>query len=80
MLEAPDTNRDALAAYILDLESIDPSADGNWAFARVDADITVTFASAPDADANLAADSPIEKLGVTDQGFARYRLRLDQLP
>ena len=66
---------DVLAVH---LETIDPSADGNWAFARVDADINVTFASAPDADENLASDSPIEKLGVTEQGFGRYRLRLDR--
>lgn len=76
VIEAPDTNRDVLAAYVLDKKTIDPSADGNWDFVAIDADITVTFASAPDADRALASDSRIEKLGVDDDGFARYRIHL----
>ena len=77
VIEAPDSNRDVLAAYILDLQTIDPSADGNWAFARIDADVNVTFSSAPGADRSLRPDSPIEKIGIDAEGFGKYRLRLD---
>ena len=76
VIEAPDTNRDVLAAYIFDKKTIDPSADGNWSLAPVMGDVFVTFPGSPDAANMLAADSRIEKLSDDEDGFTRYRLHL----
>ena len=76
IIEAPDSNRDVLADYIFDLKSIDPSADGNWSFAPVSADVYVTFTSSPKARNSLSADSPIEYLGESDNGSGKYRIHL----
>ncbi len=78
IIEAPDTNRDVLANYIFDLQKFDPSADGNWSFAPIDADVNVTFATSPKADQALSGEALIEKVGDADDGFGKYRLRFDK--
>ena len=63
IISAPDTNRDVLADYIFELKTLDPSADGNWSFAPINADVVVTFSSSPRAAGTLVAYSPITKIG-----------------
>ena len=75
IIEAPDSNRDVLAAYILDQQVIDPSADGNWSFVPLDGDPVVTFRSSVNGAASLGDDAPIELRGVDENGVGQYRLR-----
>ena len=75
IVEAPQTNRQVLVDYILDNGRIDPAADGNWGFAPIDGDVTLTFETSP-AAAEVAGDD-VEPLGTLDSGFARYRLVTD---
>jgi 2',3'-cyclic-nucleotide 2'-phosphodiesterase/3'-nucleotidase len=63
-----------LADYIFDLKSLDPSADGNWAFAPINDEVVVTFSSSPRAAATLPADSPISKVGENENGSTQYRI------
>ena len=74
IIAAPDTNRDVLADYIFELKTLDPSADGNWSFAPINAEVLVTFSSSPRAAGTLAADSPISKIGDNENGSAKYRI------
>ncbi|MEJ2172762.1 MAG: bifunctional 2',3'-cyclic-nucleotide 2'-phosphodiesterase/3'-nucleotidase [Woeseiaceae bacterium] len=74
VIEAPDTNRNVLADYVFELRTVDPSADGNWSFAPISADVNVTMISAPNADKALGPGSPIEKIGMDSEGFGRYRI------
>ncbi len=78
IIVAPDTNRDVLANYIFDLKTLDPSADGNWSFAPITGDVTVTFTSGPKAAETLGDDSLISASGAAEDGFAKYRLRFDK--
>jgi len=75
IIEAPDTNRGVLADYIFELQKIDPSADGNWSFEPINGDVNVTFTSSPVADKMLAPKSPIMKIGLTEDGLGKYRIR-----
>ena len=75
VIEAPDTNRSVLADYIFELKKLDPSADGNWSFVPISADVNVTFASSLDADKALQPGAAIEKVGMDDNGAGRYRIR-----
>jgi 2',3'-cyclic-nucleotide 2'-phosphodiesterase/3'-nucleotidase len=68
IIAAPDANRDVLADYIFDLKTLDPSADGNWAFAPINDDVIVTFSSSPRAAATLSADSLIQKISDNENG------------
>ncbi|MEM7500534.1 MAG: bifunctional 2',3'-cyclic-nucleotide 2'-phosphodiesterase/3'-nucleotidase [Pseudomonadota bacterium] len=77
VIEAPDTNRDVLAAYILERESIDPTADGNWRFASLKGNPDVRFTSSVRGAAALAPESAIQFLETNDEGLGRYRIRLD---
>ena len=74
IIAAPDTNRDVLADYIFDLKTLDPSADGNWAFKAINDEVIVTFSSSPKAAATLQAGSPISKIGDNENGSALYRI------
>jgi 2',3'-cyclic-nucleotide 2'-phosphodiesterase/3'-nucleotidase len=74
IIAAPDANRDVLADYIFDLKTLDPSADGNWAFAPINDDVIVTFSSSPRAAATLSADSLIQKISDNENGSAKYRI------
>ena len=76
IVEAPQTNRQVLVDYILEAGSIDPAADGNWRFAPIQGDVTVTFETSPAAAEAIGGErfEPIE--GGRD-GFARYRIPMD---
>jgi len=79
VVEAPDTNRDALVRYIVERGTIEPAADGNWNLAPADG-ATVLFDSGPAAEAYLddirARGVAIERAGDGPDGFARYRITL----
>ena len=79
VIEAPDSNRDVLAAYILEQQTLDPSADRNWSFAAIPGEVNVTFTSSPKAAKTLTAESPIAMIEVEENGLARYRIRFDRV-
>lgn len=72
----PDENRQVIIDYIRELETIDPSADSNWSFAPVAGDVIVSFDSAPEAKEAITEDSPVQYVGDSDNGFAKYSMTL----
>lgn len=72
IVEAPQTNRQVLVDYIFDSGTIDPAADGNWNFAAIEGDVTLTFETSPSA-IEVAGDA-VEFIEVQESGFAQYRL------
>ncbi|OCA88261.1 hypothetical protein A8F94_10705 [Bacillus sp. FJAT-27225] len=72
----PDENRQAIIDYILEVGTINPSADQNYRFSAVSSEVNVTFESSPDAQKVIGDNSPIAYVGEAAGGFAKYRLTL----
>ncbi len=77
IIEAPDTNRDVMVRYLIEKGEIDPSAG---ALAPIDGDVTVTFESAPGAQAYLEGRDDIDFVDTKESGFATYRIDLGTVP
>lgn len=76
ILEAPDTNRDAIVRYVQEQGEIDPAADGNWRLAPTTGRARLVVEIGPGARAHLAAAPlPLEELGQTAEGFLRFAVR-----
>ncbi|MER2106954.1 MAG: bifunctional 2',3'-cyclic-nucleotide 2'-phosphodiesterase/3'-nucleotidase [Solibacillus sp.] len=73
----PDENRQAIIDYILAEKTIDPSADGNWTFAPISADVKVVFESSKKAVDVLTPGSPIQYVGDGTDGFGKYLLKMN---
>lgn len=76
----PDTNRDVLVRYTVDQGTINPRADSNWTVQPVEG-ASVLFESGPRGRAHVADVSAvkIDYVGEANEGFARYRIDLDQI-
>ncbi|GAB6992177.1 bifunctional 2',3'-cyclic-nucleotide 2'-phosphodiesterase/3'-nucleotidase [Paenibacillus pini] len=76
VLAAPDENRQVVIDYIRDNKTINPTADNNWSFAKVDAKLNVVFTSSPDAKSLVASSKNMTYIGDGENGFAKYGLDL----
>ena len=72
----PDESREAIINYILAEKTIDPSADNNWKFASITADVNVVFESSKNAVNVLGAESVIQYAGEGTDGFGKYTIQL----
>ena len=77
VFEGPDTNRDVIVRYIVEKGTINPRADANWTFARLP-DTSVLFETGPAASphASNVDGVTIEEAGMSDTGFALFRISL----
>jgi len=76
VLEAPDTNREAIQRYIAAQGTVTPTTVGTWRFAAPARTLAVSFDSAPNADLYLPAGNSIRRIGPTEAGFLRLAVDL----
>jgi 2',3'-cyclic-nucleotide 2'-phosphodiesterase/3'-nucleotidase len=74
VIEAPDLNRDVILRYLVELKTVNPSADGNWSFVPLPASTNVTFLTGPAASAHLPKTLKASPAGDGGDGFVKYRL------
>ncbi|MGL4526497.1 MAG: 2',3'-cyclic-nucleotide 2'-phosphodiesterase, partial [Aestuariivirga sp.] len=67
-------NRDVVMRYLIDLKTVNPSADGNWRLKPLPASANVTFLTGPAAKDHLPATLKMTASGDGPDGFAKYRL------
>lgn len=77
VFNGPDTNRDVLVRYIVDLGTINPKADANWKFAPIQ-NTSVVFDTGPGGreHASSVQGVSITAAGEGADGFARYSIDL----
>ncbi|WP_421616859.1 bifunctional 2',3'-cyclic-nucleotide 2'-phosphodiesterase/3'-nucleotidase [Brevibacillus sp. TJ4] len=78
IIESPDENRQVIINYILSEETINPSADQNWTFAPIEADVNLTFTSSADAKAYLDQMPHLKLISESEDGFAKYSIDLSK--
>ncbi|MDR3436875.1 bifunctional 2',3'-cyclic-nucleotide 2'-phosphodiesterase/3'-nucleotidase [Telmatospirillum sp.] len=76
ILQGPDTNRDAIIAYVERMGTIDPKPLGVWRFVPPDHRLTATFESSPVGRSYLSAYPSIHYLAEAAGGLARYAIDL----
>ncbi|RSK26154.1 bifunctional 2',3'-cyclic-nucleotide 2'-phosphodiesterase/3'-nucleotidase [Bacillus sp. HMF5848] len=75
ILKAPDSNRDAVMAYVKENGVVDASVNNNWSFTPIAGDVNVVFHSNPAAEAIMTDD--MTYTGVTDEkGFGFFTIDL----
>ncbi|WP_341961958.1 bifunctional 2',3'-cyclic-nucleotide 2'-phosphodiesterase/3'-nucleotidase [Planococcus maritimus] len=65
-------NRQAIQDYILEVGTIDPSADGNWQFAPVAGNPNLVFETSNSAKSLAEREPAIQYIEVAQNGFAKY--------
>lgn len=65
-------NRQAIQDYIVEVGTIDPSADGNWQFAPVAGDPNLVFETSNTAQILAENEPAIQYIEATQNGFAKY--------
>lgn len=69
-------NRQVIMDYMVEVGTIDPSADSNWSFSPVAGNLNLTFETSPKAQQLIPADSGITYIGAGANGFAKYGIDL----
>ncbi|NDI35035.1 bifunctional 2',3'-cyclic-nucleotide 2'-phosphodiesterase/3'-nucleotidase [Chengkuizengella sediminis] len=75
IIESPDENRQIIINYILEKQKINPSADMNWTFAPIDANVNVTFETSPEAQ-KYVEDESFKYIETGENGFAKFSIAL----
>ncbi|KZR59897.1 bifunctional 2',3'-cyclic-nucleotide 2'-phosphodiesterase/3'-nucleotidase [Pseudobacillus badius] len=75
-LATPDESRGILIDYIMEKKEINPSADGNWSFASISANVQVTFESSPNAKKFIGGSDTFAFVQQLDSGFAQYSINM----
>jgi 2',3'-cyclic-nucleotide 2'-phosphodiesterase/3'-nucleotidase len=76
ILDAPDTNREALSRYIVEQGTVTPTVAGTWRLTANGKTLTVGFETALAAAADLAAHPEIRMAGDLGNGFARFEMSI----
>lgn len=74
VIAAPDENRQAIVDYIQTLKTVDPKADGNWKFKKIEnSKAKVILLSSPKAKEFIG--DTFEYVGEGTDGYAKYLLK-----
>lgn len=76
VVEAPDSNRDAIERYLAAHPGVSPDPAGPWRFAPAARRLVASLDSAPAARRYLAAYPEISDLGDAGNGFARFAVAI----
>jgi 2',3'-cyclic-nucleotide 2'-phosphodiesterase/3'-nucleotidase len=79
VIDAPEENRQVLANYITGQTEVNPSADGNWRLAPINATVNVVFPTSPAAAAFASSFPWLTRTGQTPEGYDLYRYDLAPL-
>ncbi|TLS36658.1 bifunctional 2',3'-cyclic-nucleotide 2'-phosphodiesterase/3'-nucleotidase [Pseudalkalibacillus caeni] len=77
ILDSPDENRQIVIDYLREKGTINPSADGNWMFEKVNDTVKATFESSLAAKTYSENMAGLNFVNETANGFAKYTINLN---
>ncbi|TKD71335.1 bifunctional 2',3'-cyclic-nucleotide 2'-phosphodiesterase/3'-nucleotidase [Pseudalkalibacillus hwajinpoensis] len=79
VIDSPDENRQILIDYILEEQTINPTADQNWSFDTINKKkLNVTFESSLQGQSYAKDIKTIDFVKETENGFATYKMDLSK--
>ncbi|WP_336822353.1 bifunctional 2',3'-cyclic-nucleotide 2'-phosphodiesterase/3'-nucleotidase [Sporosarcina sp. USHLN248] len=69
-------NREAIMDYMIEQETIDPSADGNWKLSAIEGSHSLIFITSGKAEKFIPEGSAIQYIGPAEDGFAKFSIEL----
>lgn len=76
IIASPDESRQIIIDYIRERGTINPSADGNWSFAPIKGQATITFETSPKGQKYLNKLPGVAYMETLKSGFAKYSIDL----
>lgn len=70
-------NRQVIIDYLLEIGTIDPSADANWNFAPIAGDQNIVFETSANAQSLIPEGSGITYVAPAANDFAKYRIVIE---
>lgn len=74
IVKAPESSREVVANYVLEMGTINPTPDMNWSFKTIDADVNVFFLSSPEGQKFVKETDNYKYVSTEESGFAKYSL------
>lgn len=76
ILKSPDETRQIIVNYIYSMDTLNPSADGNWAFKQIPGkSLNVVFDSSLNAQKYLSGQSNLQFIGKSvNEGFGKFSI------
>lgn len=76
ILQTQDETSQIISNYIIELKTINPSANNNWSLAPISGNVTTVFHSSPKARKYAGQSNNIQYIGPSAGGFAKYSIDL----
>ncbi|HLO11393.1 MAG TPA: bifunctional 2',3'-cyclic-nucleotide 2'-phosphodiesterase/3'-nucleotidase, partial [Pseudoneobacillus sp.] len=74
IVKSPESSREVVANYTLEVGKINPTPDMNWSFKTIDKDLNVFFLSSPEGQKYIKPTDNYKYVSLDATGFAKYAI------
>jgi 2',3'-cyclic-nucleotide 2'-phosphodiesterase / 3'-nucleotidase len=74
IVKAPESSREVVVNYVLEVGTVNPNPDMNWTFKTIDQDVNVFFLSSPLGQKHVKSTDNYKYVSTQADGFAKYAM------